>query len=123
MATYTSYILPSITPHLMWLVDLCYSVNMTRTDVSYNVFVDNMELPIHSGSEVSVPVQDSTTFIRAVRELVRKGDFMLNWYQEVRVHPPTPHPHRKVANYSIIYVSVVGMQVWALSLLGTPNDV
>lgn len=84
MATYTSYILPSITPHLMWLVDLCYSVNMTRTDVSYNVFVDNMELPIHSGSEVSVPVQDSTTFIRAVRELVHKGDFMLNWYQEIR---------------------------------------
>ncbi|KAL5475495.1 hypothetical protein EMCRGX_G025316 [Ephydatia muelleri] len=43
-----------------------------------------MELPIHSGSEVSVWVQDSTRFIRAVRDLVRNGDFMLNWYQEIR---------------------------------------
>lgn len=83
-ATYISYFLPALTPHLMWLVNIGYSANMTRTDISYKVFVDNMALPIHSGSEVSVLVNDSTRFVRALRDLVREGGHMLNFYQEIR---------------------------------------
>ena len=79
-----TYFLPIITPYVMYLVDnLGFIIDTTRIDVSYNIFNDYFDLPIHQEGEVIVHYNDSVRAVEAIKNVVIKEDIPVNYITEV----------------------------------------
>ena len=68
----------------MWLVDNVGFIKDTeRVDISYNIFNDYFDLPIHQEGEVIVHYNDSVRAVEAITNVVIKEDIPVNYITEV----------------------------------------
>ena len=69
----------------MWLVDnVGFFKDTTRVDVSYNIFNDYFDLPIHQEGEVIIHYNDTVRAIEAIQHVVIEKDIPVNYITEVR---------------------------------------
>ena len=54
-----------------------------RVDISYLIFNDYFELPIHQESEIIVPYSDSVKLVEIIRDVVIDNKFPVNYITEV----------------------------------------
>lgn len=84
VATRVTYIFPSLTKYMMWLVDhIGLGRTTTRVDKSYLIFNDFHELPIHQESEIIVPYSDTVELVQIIRDVVLANNFPVNYITEV----------------------------------------
>ena len=82
-----TYLLPFITPYTMWLVGYVgFIVDTTRVDISYKIFNDYFDLPIHQEGEVIVHYNDSVRAVEAIQETVVENKLPVNYITEVGSH-------------------------------------
>ena len=55
----------------------------TRVDISYNIFNDHFDLPIHQEGEVIVHYNDTGAALRAIQDVVIKNNLPVNYMTEV----------------------------------------
>lgn len=68
----------------MWLVDnVGFSLDTTRVDISYNIFNDYFDLPIHQEGEVIVDYKYSVEAVKAIWEVVKHKKIPVNYITEV----------------------------------------
>ena len=68
----------------MWLVDnVGFFRDTTRVDVSYNIFNDHFDLPIHQEGEVIFHYNDTVRAIEAIRDVVIEKNIPVNYITEV----------------------------------------
>ena len=86
VSTRVTYLFPSLTKTMMWLVN---SIGLGRTtkrvDKSYLIFNDHFELPIHQESEIIVPFKDSVALVETIRDLVIRENIPVNYITEVYI--------------------------------------
>ena len=71
----------------MWLVGYVgFIVDTTRVDISYKIFNDYFDLPIHQEGEVIVHYNDSVRAVEAIQETVVENKLPVNYITEVGSH-------------------------------------
>ena len=69
----------------MWVVDYVgFGIDTTRTDISYKIFNDYFELPVHAEAEIIVEYKDTVAAIETLRDVIRDNNFPVNYITEVR---------------------------------------
>lgn len=89
VATRICYICPSLTPYIMWLVDhVGFGFDSDRTDISYRIFNDYFELPIHADAEIIVDYKDTVAAVQTLRDVIIDSEFPVNYVTEVSTALP-----------------------------------
>ena len=71
----------------MWLVDhVGFCLDTVRYDVSYKIFNDYFNLPIHQEGEVIVHYNESVRAVKAIQDMVIKNELPVNYITEVCVY-------------------------------------
>lgn len=71
----------------MWLVNkVGFSFDTTRVEISYKIFNDYFDLPIHQEGEVIVHYNNSVEAVEAIRDMVIKNGIPVNYITEVCVY-------------------------------------
>ena len=81
--TRLTYLFPSWTSPMMWIVNKVGFSNTTTVDVSHKIFQEHYSLPIHAESEIYVHYNDTVPAIRAIQEVVRAQRIPVNYITEV----------------------------------------
>ena len=69
---------------MMWLVDhIGFGSPSDRTDISYRIFNDYFDLPIHQESEIIVNYEDTVPAILALSQVIIDNSFPVNYITEV----------------------------------------
>ena len=69
---------------MMRLVDyIGFGSNSSRTDISYRIFNDYFDLPIHQESEIIVNYEDTVPAILALKQVIIDNSFPVNYITEV----------------------------------------
>lgn len=85
ITTRITYLLPFMTQFMMNLVGYVgFYFSCTRVDISYNIFNDHFDLPIHQEGEVIVHYNDTGAALRAIQDVVIKNNLPVNYMTEVR---------------------------------------
>ena len=94
-----TYLLPFTTPYVMWLVDnVGFIIDTIRVDISYRIFNDYFDLPIHQEGEVIVHYNDSVRAVEAIRDIVVENKLPVNYITEVCNHGSYYHSWLTVIN-------------------------
>ena len=71
---------------MMWLVDYVgFGINTDRTDISYRIFNDYFDLPIHAEAEVIVEYKYAVEAVQTLRDLVVENEYPVNYITEVSI--------------------------------------
>lgn len=71
---------------MMWLVDYVgFGIDTDRTDISYRIFNDYFDLPIHAEAEVIVEYKYAVEAVQTLRDLVVEHEYPVNYITEVSV--------------------------------------
>ena len=81
------YLLPSLTPYLMYFVDLVgFGCDTIRVDNSYKIFNDYFDLPIHQEGEVVIHYNDSKRAVNILKEVIVNEKIPVNYMTEVNTY-------------------------------------
>lgn len=84
IVTRVTYLFPRLTSFAMLLVDyIGLGMTTVRVDISYLIFNDHFELPIHQESEIIVPYSDSVRLVEIIWDVINKNDIPVNYITEV----------------------------------------
>lgn len=71
---------------MMWLVDhVGFGIDTDRTDISYRIFNDYFDLPIHAEAEVIVEYKYAVEAVQTLRDLVVENEYPVNYITEVSI--------------------------------------
>lgn len=71
---------------MMWLVDYVgFGIDTDRTDISYRIFNDYFDLPIHAEGEVIVEYKYAVEAVQTLRDLVVENEYPVNYITEVSI--------------------------------------
>lgn len=77
---------------MMWLVNrVGFGVDTDRTDISYRIFNDYFDLPIHAEAEIIVDYKDTVAAIETLRDVILENEFPVNYITEVNIVNSTVH--------------------------------
>ena len=83
ISTRLTYLFPSWTSPVMWILNTFGFSNTTTVDVGHKIFNHHFSLPIHAESEIYVHYNDTAPAIRAIQEAVRTQRIPVNYITEV----------------------------------------
>jgi len=77
---------------MMWLVNrVGFGMDTDRTDISYRIFNDYFDLPIHAEAEIIVDYKDTVAAIETLRDVILENEFPVNYITEVNIVNSTVH--------------------------------